>query len=64
MRDVDFLDRLADQDAGGVDAGAGLALGLEDRDRKPAGSGGPCRGKAGKAGADDDEIEIHVALLT
>jgi hypothetical protein len=60
MRDVDLVDRLADEDPGGADAGAGLALAVEDRDRKSARGRRPRRRETGEARPDYRYIEMHV----
>ena len=59
MGEVDLLDRLPDQDAAGVDARAGLALGFDHRDLEAARCGGACGSQSGEARADNQEVEFH-----
>ena len=55
---VALLGGFLDQDAGGVDARAGIALGLQHQHLQPAQGGGAGAGQAGETGPDDDEIII------
>ena len=59
MRQVDLVDRLADQDARGVDPRTGLALRLDHRHAEAARGSRPRRGEPSKARAHDHNIESH-----
>ncbi len=57
-RNVEFVDRLAHQDAGGVHARAGIGHCLDHRDLQAARGGGAGGGKTRKARANNHQVEF------